>query len=244
MDNEMRLQKYLAMANVASRRASEKIITDGRVKVNGKTVTELGTKVTDGDEVEVDGKKVQLEKKKYYIMLNKPSGYVTTASDEFGRNTVLDLLGDVNGRIYPVGRLDADTEGLLILTNDGDFAYTLSHPKHNVEKVYRAYVNGIPDRIALSKLENGVIIDGVRTRKAKADVIEVGKNSSVVEIKIKEGRNRQVRKMLEAVGHRVMHLQRVAVSTVTLGNLPLGKWRHLNDAEIKILVGNGGKNSD
>lgn len=244
MDNEMRLQKYLAMANVASRRASEKIITDGRVKVNGKIVTELGTKVTDCDEVEVDGKKVQLEKKKYYIMLNKPSGYVTTASDEFGRNTVLDLLGDVNGRIYPVGRLDADTEGLLILTNDGDFAYTLSHPKHNVEKVYHAYVNGVPDRFALSKLENGVIIDGVRTRKAKADVIEVGKNSSVVEIKIKEGRNRQVRKMLEAVGHRVMHLQRVAISTVTLGNLPLGKWRHLNDAEIKILVGNGGKNSD
>ena len=236
MDNEMRLQKYLAMANVASRRASEKIIADGRVKVNGKTVTQLGTKVCNDDTIEVDGKKIQLEKKKYYIMLNKPSGYVTTASDEFGRNTVLDLISDINGRIYPVGRLDADTEGLLILTNDGDFAYTLSHPKHNVEKTYLAYVNGVPDRVALTRLENGVLIDGVRTRKAKADILEVGKNSSVVEIKIKEGRNRQVRKMLEEVGHRVMHLQRVAISTVTLGNLPLGKWRHLAEAEIKILT--------
>lgn len=235
MDEKLRLQKYLAMANVASRRASEEIILDGRVKVNGVLVTELGTKVTLNDKVEVDGEEVFIAKKKYYIMLNKPSGYVTTASDEMGRKTVLDLISDINDRLYPIGRLDKDTEGLLLLTNDGDFAYEVAHPKHNVEKVYHAFVSGVPGKIALSKLENGVIIDGIKTKKAVVDVIEIGKNSSVVEIKIHEGRNRQVRKMLEAVGHKVIALQRVAVGRITLGNLPLGKWRHLTEAEIKIL---------
>ena len=235
MDEKLRLQKYLAMANVASRRASEEIILDGRVKVNGVLVTELGTKVTLNDNVEVDGKEVFIAKKKYYIMLNKPSGYVTTASDEMGRKTVLDLISDINDRLYPIGRLDKDTEGLLLLTNDGDFAYEVAHPKHNVEKVYHEFVSGVPGKIALSKLENGVIIDGIKTKKAVVDVIEIGKNSSVVEIKIHEGRNRQVRKMLEAVGHKVIALQRVAVGRITLGNLPLGKWRHLTEAEIKIL---------
>ena len=240
----MRLQKYMAMCGVAARRKCEEIIASGRVAVNGETITQMGTQVEEGDVVTLDGQVITPEEEKRYILYHKPAGEVTTVSDDKGRETVMDRFADFPVRLYPVGRLDYDSEGLLLLTNDGDFAYTLSHPKHNVEKVYHAYVNGVPDRFALSKLENGVIIDGVRTRKAKADVIEVGKNSSVVEIKIKEGRNRQVRKMLEAVGHRVMHLQRVAISTVTLGNLPLGKWRHLNDAEIKILVGNGGKNSD
>lgn len=231
----MRLQKYLAMANVASRRASETIITEGRVKVNGKVVTELGTKVSENDVVEVDNEKVTLAKKKYYIMLNKPAGFVTTASDEFGRKTVLDLISDINDRLYPIGRLDKDTEGLLLLTNDGDFAYEVSHPKHNVEKIYHAFVKGVPGRKELTMLEKGVIIDGVKTKSAKVDVLEVGKNSSIVEIRIHEGRNRQVRKMLEAVNHRVIELKRVAIGTINLGNLPLGKWRHLTEAEIKVL---------
>ncbi len=234
-DNKMRLQKYLAMANVASRRASEVIITDGRVKVNGNVVTELGTKVSENDVVEVDGEIVTLAKKKYYIMLNKPIGYVTTASDEFGRKTVLDLISDINDRLYPIGRLDKETEGLLLLTNDGDFAYEVAHPKHNVEKVYHAFVKGVPGRKELSMLEKGVIIDGVKTKSAYVDVLEVGNNSSIVEIRICEGRNRQVRKMLEAVNHRVIGLKRVAVGKITLGNLPIGKWRHLTEAEIKIL---------
>lgn len=235
MDEMIRLQKFLAMANVASRRASEAIILEGRVKVNGCVVTELGTKVTLNDKVEVDGEEVFVTKKKYYIMLNKPSGYVTTASDEMGRKTVLDLISDINDRLYPIGRLDKDTEGLLLLTNDGDFAYEVAHPKHNVEKVYHAFVSGVPGKIALSKLEKGVVIDGVKTKNAVVDVLEIGKNSSLVEIKIHEGRNRQVRKMFEAVGHKVIALQRVAVGRITLGNLPLGKWRHLTEAEIKIL---------
>ncbi|MBE7037561.1 MAG: rRNA pseudouridine synthase [Ruminococcaceae bacterium] len=235
MEEKLRLQKYLAMANVASRRASEAIILEGRVKVNGCVVTELGTKVSANDKVEVDGELVFIAKKKYYIMLNKPSGYVTTASDEMGRKTVLDLISDINDRVYPIGRLDKDTEGLLLLTNDGDFAYEVAHPKHNVEKVYHAFVSGVPGKIALSKLEKGVIIDGIKTKSAYVDVLEVGKNSSVVEIKIHEGRNRQVRKMFEAVGHKVIALQRVAVGKISLGNLPIGKWRHLTEAEIKIL---------
>ena len=221
MDEMIRLQKFLAMANVASRRASEAIILEGRVKVNGCVVTELGTKVTLNDKVEVDGEEVFVTKKKYYIMLNKPSGYVTTASDEMGRKTVLDLISDINDRLYPIGRLDKDTEGLLLLTNDGDFAYEVAHPKHNVEKVYHAFVSGVPGKIALSKLEKGVVIDGVKTKNAVVDVLEIGKNSSLVEIKIHEGRNRQVRKMFEAVGHKVIALQRVAVGRITLGNLPL-----------------------
>lgn len=234
-DNKMRLQKYLAMANVASRRASEVIITDGRVKVNGTVVTELGTKVDENDIIELDGERVSLAKKKYYIMLNKPIGYVTTASDEFGRKTVLDLISDINDRLYPIGRLDKETEGLLLLTNDGDFAYEVAHPKHNVEKVYHAFVKGVPGKRELTMLEKGVIIDGVRTKSAKVDVLEIGNNSSVVEIRIHEGRNRQVRKMLEAVNHRVIGLKRVSVGKITLGNLPIGKWRHLTEAEIKIL---------
>lgn len=232
---EMRLQKYLAMANVASRRACEKLIADGRIKVNGETVTEMGTKVSENDEVMFDGEVVSIVKKKYYIMLNKPSGYVTTVSDEFNRKTVLDLLSDIEDRVFPIGRLDADTEGLLLLTNDGDFTYSVSHPKHKVEKTYHAYVTGIPKKAEINMLRNGVEIDGRYTAPAKANVIETGKNSALVELKICEGRNRQVRKMMEKIGHRVIGLKRVAIGNIMLGNLPLGKWRHLTKAEIDIL---------
>ena len=234
---EMRLQKYLALCSVASRRASEALILDGRVKVNGKTVTELGTKVIYGDIVEVDGKEIRPDKKKIYIALNKPAGCVTTASDERGRKTVMEYVQDINERIYPVGRLDYNTEGLLIMSNDGDFTYALTHPKHEKEKVYEALVSGIVLHGAVDKLEKGVYIDGKKTAPAKAEVLEHRKNTSLIRIAIHEGRNRQVRKMCESVGHKVLALKRTSIDGIELGNLPLGKWRHLNENEIKRLKG-------
>ncbi len=233
---EMRLQKYLALCSVASRRAAEGLITEGRVSVNGSVVTELGTKVSDGDVVCLDGNEISPGDKKIYIMLNKPKGCVTTVSDERGRKTVMDYVTDISGRIYPVGRLDYNTEGLLILSNDGEFTYALTHPKHEKEKVYEALVSGIMLHGAAQKLERGVYIDGKKTSPAKVDVLEHRRNSSVVRITIHEGRNRQVRKMCEAVGHNVLSLKRTSVGGIELGNLPLGKWRHLNDNEVKRLM--------
>ncbi len=236
MEEQMRLQKYLAAANVASRRASETLILDGRVTVNGQTVTALGTKVRPDDQVCVDGKPVKLVTKRYYIMLNKPAGYVTTAHDEQGRKTVFELVGDIQDRLFSVGRLDADTEGLLLLTNDGDFTYQVTHPRHEVEKTYLAYVKGIPDRRVLGRLQRGVELDGRMTAPAQVEVLEYGKNSALLEIKIHEGRNRQVRRMLDAVGHRVITLKRTAIGGIVLGNLPLGRWRHLTQPEVDRLL--------
>ncbi len=237
MESEMRLQKYMAQCNIASRRAAEKLILDGRVKVNGKVVTELGTKVSTADIVEFDGQIVVEQKKKYYIMLNKPEGFVTTASDEVGRSTVLDLVDDISARVYPVGRLDINTEGLLLLTNDGDFTQKITHPKHKLQKVYRAVVSGIPNHFEIQKLERGVYIDGKKTAPAKAQLISADKSNALVELTIHEGRNRQVRKMFEAIGYKVIYLKRVAIGNIVLGNLPLGKWRHLNPNEVKYLMG-------
>lgn len=236
MENEMRLQKYLAQCNVASRRAAEQFITDGRVRVNGKVVTELGTKVCEGDFVEVDGSPVYAEKKKYYIMLNKPEGFVTTASDENGRSTVLDLIDDIDARLYPVGRLDINTEGLLLLSNDGDFTLKVTHPRHKLDKTYRVIVSGIPNHFEIEKLERGVYIDGKRTAPARAKLLSADKQNGLIELTIHEGRNRQVRKMMEAIGYKVLYLQRVAIGNIVLGNLPLGKWRHLNPNEVKYLM--------
>ena len=232
---EMRLQKFLALCSVASRRAAETMITDGRVKVNGTVVRELGTKVSGSDKVTVDGKPVRLDNKKVYIMLNKPAGCVTTVSDEKGRATVMEYVGDIQERIYPVGRLDYNTEGLLILTNDGDFTYALTHPKHEKEKVYEAIVSGIMLHGATDKLERGVYIDGKKTAPARVEVKEHRRNTSLVEIAIHEGRNRQVRKMCEAVGHEVLALRRKSIAGVELGNLKPGKWRHLTEVEINKL---------
>ncbi len=232
---EIRLQKYLAMCSIASRRAAEQMISDGRISVNGVTVTELGTKVTQGDVVCVDGKKVSTDSKKIYIMLNKPRGYVTTASDDRGRRTVMDLVKDIPQRIYPVGRLDYDTEGLIFMTNDGDFTYLLTHPKYEKNKVYEVLVSGIMLHGAADKLAKGVYIDGKKTYPAEVEVTEHRRNSSVVRICIHEGRNRQIRKMCEAVGHPVLGLRRVAVDGIELGNLPEGKWRHLTSTEIGML---------
>ncbi len=235
---EMRLQKYLAMCNVASRRASEEIILAGRVEINGKTITELGTKVKDGDLVELDGMPVGIESKKYYIMLNKPVNYVTTVNDEQGRQTVMELISDIEARVYPVGRLDINTEGLLLLSNDGDFTYKVTHPKHKLDKTYEVWVSGNAEQNAIRKLESGVYIDGRKTAPAKVNIIDYTKGSAVLSITIHEGRNRQVRKMCASVGFKVMALRRVAEGGLSLGNLPIGKWRHLNDAEVKLILKN------
>ncbi len=235
---EMRLQKYLALCNVASRRASEEIILQGRVCINGEKCTILGTKVSVGDEVSVDGSVISPETKKYYIMLNKPVGYVTTVSDEQGRATVMELVTDISKRVYPVGRLDFNTEGLLLLTNDGDFTYKVTHPKHSLEKTYEVWVSGKAEKNALRMLEQGVYIDGRKTAPARVEILDHTKASAILSITIHEGRNRQVRKMCAAVGFRVMNLKRVSEGGLSLGNLPIGKWRHLTDAEVKRILKN------
>ena len=200
-------------------------------------VTELGTKVMPGDVVEYDGNIVTEEKRKYYIMLNKPEGFVTTANDEKGRSTVLELVDDIDARLYPVGRLDINTEGLLLLSNDGDFTLKVTHPKNKLDKVYQAVISGIPNHFEIEKLQRGVYIDGKKTAPAKAELISADKTNALVELTIHEGRNRQVRKMFEAIGYKVIYLKRVAIGNVVLGNLPLGKWRHLNPNEVKYLMG-------
>lgn len=234
----MRLQKYIAECGVASRRSAEKMIECGRVSVNGEIVDYMGCLVNpETDIVEVDGVRIEAESKKYYIMLNKPKNYVTTVSDEFGRPTVMQLVSDINARIYPVGRLDFDTTGLLIMTNDGEFANILTHPRHTVNKVYIARVDKMPTEEQLEKLRRGVELDGVMTSPARAETIKRPQKGIEVKITIHEGRNRQVRRMLESVGINVMSLKRISVGSLTLGNLPEGKWRALSDAEINKLRG-------
>lgn len=231
----MRLQKFLAEAQVASRRKAEEIITQGRVSVNGVIITELGTKVeSEKDIVTVDGNSVSICEKMVYIMLNKPEGCVTTVKDQFDRKSVLDYVNDVNERIYPVGRLDYDTSGLLILTNDGELTYKLTHPKHNVEKTYIAEVDREPDISDMDKFRTGVVIDGRKTAPAKIKIINKGKLTSL-EIKIHEGRNRQVRKMCAAINCNVVKLKRIAEGNISLGKLEKGKYRYLTDEEINYL---------
>ena len=232
---EMRLQKYLAEAGVASRRKSEELITQGRVEVNGAKVTEMGTRVDAGDTVKVDGKEVRREEKQVYIMLNKPAGFVTTSKDQFSRKTVLDLIQGVEERIYPVGRLDYETSGLLLLTNDGELAFKLTHPGHHIEKVYHARISGFLDEKEIKSLEKGIKIEDYVTAPAKLKLVEKLIDSSVIEVTIHEGRNRQVRKMFEAIGHTVLKLRRVATGSLKLEGLEEGKWRFLTDKEIKAL---------
>lgn len=236
---EMRLQKFLAEAGVASRRKAEELIAAGKVTVNGKIVTELGTKIDPKqDEVFYLGRKIsKREEKPVYIMLHKPEGYVTTAKEQFGRPAVLDLIKGVDARIFPVGRLDYDTSGLLLLTNDGDLTYKLTHPKHDVDKTYIAKLYGIPDDGALQKFRRGVFLDGKRTKPAKIQILEKSKDGRfcTAEIIIHEGRNRQVRKMCTAIQHPVAQLKRVATGDLQLGDLPKGKFRHLTEKEIKYL---------
>jgi pseudouridine synthase len=278
-----RLQKILSQAGVASRRASEQLMLDGRVSVNGVTVRELGTKADAAhDDIRVDGRRVKAAEQHRYLLLNKPRGYVTTRSDPQKRPTVIDLLRGVREYVYPVGRLDFDSEGLLLLTNDGDLAARLTHPRHGVARVYQARVLGVPDAHDLDRLARGLVIDGRRTDRAEVRLLSNSphpsarvyararglpargggapravqnddgrartanlaaalgtdrrpRDETLLEITVREGRNRQVRKMCDAIGHPVRHLKRVAIGPLRDGKLKLGHWRELASEEVRRL---------
>lgn len=235
---EERLQKYLANCGVASRRKCEEYILQGRVKVNEKTVSELGIKVNpEKDIIKFEEKEIKPEKKFVYILLNKPIGYVTTANDQFGRDTVLDL-AKVKERVVPVGRLDMYTSGALILTNDGDFVYKVTHPKHEIEKTYTVTVKGIVQDSEVKMLKNGVIIEDYKTKPAKVKILktDIEKNISRLEITIHEGKNRQIRKMCEAVGRKVLSLHRSKIGKIGVKDLEIGKWRYLQPKEVQEIL--------
>lgn len=232
----MRLQKYMALCGVASRRKAEELILEGVVKVNNKVVQELGLTVDpDKDIIKVNDKRIVAESRKVYIMLNKPVGFVTTLKDEKDRRIVTDLIEGVKERIYPVGRLDSDTTGLLILTNDGDLAYKLTHPSNEVMKRYIAIVEGVPNKWELEKFRSGLIIDGKPTAEAFIKIAKRYEDESVLDIAIHEGRNRQVKKMCESINHPVKKLKRIAIGNLELGGLNLGNWRYLEESEVEYL---------
>lgn len=237
---DVRLQKILSGAGIASRRAAEQLMREGRVSVNGATILDLGAKADpERDDIRVDGSRVKGRERPRYLLLNKPRGFVTTRSDPQGRATVLTLLQGVREYVYPVGRLDYDSEGLLLLTNDGELAARLTHPKHEVERVYEARVSGVPDAKALGRLARGVIIDGHKTSPGKARLLSVIPNArrdhAIIEVTIHEGRNRQVRKMCEAVGHRVIGLRRTRIGPIADAKLPVGAYRDLSPREVTAL---------
>jgi len=235
---QQRLQKILSQAGVASRRAAERLIADARVTLNGKTVQEMGTKAdADTDDIRVDGRRLASPERKRYILLNKPAGFVSTRADPQRRRTVIDLLHGVREYVYPVGRLDYETEGLLLLTNDGDLAAKLTHPRHGVERSYEARVAGMPDEDALRRLREGIPLDGRRTLPAEASLLNArrGQREGLLAITIREGRNRQVRRMCEAVGHPVRELTRTRIGPITDRRLKLGTWRELSAAEVTTL---------
>ena len=230
------MQKILSQAGVASRRASEQLMLDGRVTVNGTTLRELGTKADAArDDIRVDGRRIKIPERRRYILLNKPRGYVTTRSDPNHRPTVIDLIADVRDYVYPVGRLDFDTEGLLILTNDGELAARLTHPRHGIARVYEARVLGVPDTHDLARLAKGIVIEGRRTQPALVTVLYSRGDDATLEITVREGRNRQVRNMCEAIGHPVSSLRRVAIGPIRDPTLRLGRWRELGAAEVRRL---------
>lgn len=235
----IRLQKLLSQAGVASRRAAEELIRQGRVSVNGRTVTELGSKAGPGDDVRVDGRRVKGAERLRYLLLYKPRGVVTTRSDPGRRKTVIDLLASVGEYVYPVGRLDYDSEGLLLLTNDGDLAASLTHPRHGIEREYHAWVVGHPDAQALDRLRRGIPLDGHRTRPAHVTSLDAGRGRRIghtlLAFVLQEGRNRQVRRMCEAVGHPVDTLTRVRIGPIHDPRLKAGQYRDLRAEEIKKL---------
>lgn len=234
MEESMRLQKYLAECAVASRRKSEELIKNGKIQVNGKIVTELGTKINpDTDIVEYNGKVIKPETQKVYILLNKPIGYVTTTKDQFKRDSVTDLV-KIGKRLVPVGRLDMYTSGALILTNDGDFVYKVTHPKYEIEKTYIATVKGIIKDEDVEKLRRGVKIEDYTSKPAKVKILKTDteKNISRIEITIHEGKNREVRKMCETIGYKVMALHRSKIAGIGVKDIPLGKWRYLTKTEV------------
>lgn len=234
---EERLQKYLASCGVASRRMSEEIIKSGRVAVNGQIVTEMGVKIKIGtDKVTVDGKDITPEEEHVYLMLNKPEGYVTTAHDPQGRPTVLDLVAEVPQRVFPIGRLDVDTEGLIFLTNDGELAYRLTHPKFAVTKVYHALVTGKPSEDKLDRMRNGLKLEDGMTKPCTVKVIRRYNHKTMLEITISEGRNRQVRRMCQAIGNPIIELERVKIENIELSQVKRGQYRKLTLEELAPLM--------
>jgi len=232
----VRLNKFLALAGVASRREADRWIQEGRISVNNQVVEELGLRVDeDKDIVRVDGRKIQVKTEPVYILLNKPAGYLVTLKDPFRRPTVRTLLPASLGRIFPVGRLDLATEGLLVLTNDGELAFRLSHPRFGVKKVYLAKIKGEPDKEALRRLERGVHLEGAKTAPARVVLLAPGQKSSWLRLELQEGRKREVREMCRAVGHPVLELRRVEFAGLGLGTLKPGQWRHLEPGEVRRL---------
>ena len=229
----MRLQKFMAAAGVASRRRCEEIIAAGLVTVNGRVVTAPGTKVDPlADEVSVAGRKIELPGEKLYYALHKPRGYVTTMHDEKGRRSVADLLAGIKGRVFPVGRLDCDSEGLLIVTNDGELAHALTHPRHRVPKTYLVWVAGIPEPQKLKELARGVVLEDGPTAPARVRLMGRRGHTGILEITVHEGRNRQVRRMCEHIGYPVLRLVRTAIGGLSLGSLKPGQYRRLTDGEV------------
>lgn len=241
-DDRIRLQKYLSMCAVASRRKAEELIAQGKVKVNGK-VAQIGDKISPKhDTVTVSGRKIVGSRKHYYIMLHKPRGYITTMDDEMGRKCVAELVRDVGARVYPVGRLDKDSEGLLLMTNDGEFANHMTHPSKHIPKTYRVTVRPDVTEDMLTAFATGIEIDGRITAPADAHIIEKQDNRVVMEIVLYEGRNRQIRKMCESLGLEVARLKRTSMGSLKLGMLPPGKWRELKEDEVhKLMVSSGMK---
>ena len=231
----MRINKYIASAGICSRRKADELIANGNVKVNGIVVKELGCDVAAGDVVEVNGSVINAEHKNVYVAVNKPLGYITSMDDEKGRATVAELVADIPERLFPVGRLDYNTTGLLIMTNDGQLTYTLTHPKHEVYKTYVAKVAGVISDTRLAKLRKGVDIGGFVTSPAKVRLIKQMPRYAVVEIKIREGKNRQVRKMFAAVGNKVQELKRTEIGEIKLGRLMEGHYRKLTKQEVDYL---------
>lgn len=228
----------MAAAGVGSRRKCEDLISAGKVTVNGKTIDRLGAKADpEKDEIRVDGRLVTLPERNYYILLNKPVGFTSTKFDKFAKNTIMELVADVSANLHTVGRLDMDTEGLIILTNDGDLTYRLTHPSHEVGKTYVATVRGIVNEDELRILSEGVKLDDGTTAPAVVKLRNVSPDGrrSVVELTIHEGKKRQVRRMMMAVGHRVEHLLRTKIDKISVGDLPVGKWRYLTDKEVAQL---------
>jgi len=233
---QQRLQKILAKAGIASRRRAEELIKEGKVRVDGKVVTEMGTKVDpDAQDIECDGIHVAAREKKIYILLHKPPGFLSTVHDPQGRPIVTDLLPQVKERVYPVGRLDLDTEGALLLSNDGELAQKILHPSHEVNKTYVAKVKGKPNTKKLAALSRGITLEGRKTWPADIEVLQTEPQATTIKIIIHEGRKRQVRKMFDAVGHPVLQLKRTAYGQLELGDLRPGKYRFLSPEDIKMI---------
>ena len=253
-DEKIRLQKFIASAGIASRRKAEELILQGKIKVNGKVIKELGSKVNPkNDKIEYNGQVIQSENKKVYILLNKPIGYVTTVKDQFNRDTVMDLIKGVNEKIVPVGRLDMYTSGALILSNDGDFINRITHPKNEIEKTYNVTIAGKVTSEDVEKLKSGVLIqlskidyqnknnfevEDYITKPAKVKILKIDdeKNISRLQITIHEGKNREIRRMCEAIGKKVLALHRSKIGNIDVKNLGLGKWRRLKEEEIESLL--------